>query len=121
MVKKTILSGVTPTGNLHIGNYLGAIRNWENYQTANNSVYAMIADLHAITTPQEPRRLTAKTLEIAKLLVACGLDTKERSGTVIFVQSHVPAHTELAWILTTLTPMGELQRMTQFKEKKEKT
>ena len=80
-------------------------------------VFAMIADLHAITIPQEPEILYKNTLGVAKLLLACGLDPKK---SVIFVQSQIPAHTELGWILNTLTPIGELERMTQFKEKKEK-
>lgn len=113
--KHLILSGVTPTGNLHIGNYLGAIAQWKTDKDAGHHVYAMIADLHALTTPQDPNQLRQKTMEIARLLLACGLEK-----SVLFVQSHISAHAELAWILNTITPVGELQRMTQFKEKTDK-
>lgn len=116
MEKPILLSGVQPSGVLHIGNYLGAIRQWADLQQ-DYQVFAMIADLHAITVPQEPEELRKKTLEIATLLVACGIDPEK---SVIFVQSHIPAHAELAWILNTITPLGELERMTQFKDKKEK-
>lgn len=114
--KKILLSGITPSGVLHIGNYLGALKQWVELQKTHR-VFAMIADLHAITTPQEPEKLRAKTLEVAALFVAAGIDP-ERS--VVFVQSHVPAHAQLAWMLNTFTPVGELERMTQFKEKKGK-
>lgn len=113
---QTLLSGVQPSGNFHIGNYLGAIRQWVEFQK-NHRVFAMIADLHAITIPQEPEMLRKNTLSVAKLLLACGIDPKT---SILFVQSQIPAHTELGWILNTLTPLGELERMTQFKEKKEK-
>ncbi len=113
---KTLLSGVQPSGNFHIGNYLGAIRQWVEFQKTHR-VFAMIADLHAITIPQEPEMLRKNTLNVARILLACGMDPKK---SVIFVQSQIPAHTELGWILNTLTPIGELERMTQFKEKKEK-
>lgn len=115
--KPIILSGVAPSGNFHIGNYLGAIKQWVRLQKKYR-VFAMIADLHAITTPQNPKKLHQKTLEIVALLVACGMDPKK---SVIFIQSHIPEHTELAWILNTITPIGELERMTQFKEKREKS
>ena len=109
----TILSGVQPTGSLNLGNYLGAIRNWVRMQ-AQYRCYFMIADLHAITVPQDPATLRANTLETAAAYIACGIDP-ERS--VIFVQSHAPAHAELAWVLGCNTPLGWLNRMTQFKEK----
>lgn len=112
-----LLSGITPSGVLHIGNYLGALKQWVELQETHR-VFAMVADLHAITSPQEPEKLRAKTLEVASLFIAAGIEPKQ---SVIFVQSHVPAHAELGWILNTLTPVGELQRMTQFKEKKEKS
>jgi len=114
--KQTLLSGVQPSGNFHIGNYLGAIKQWVEFQKTHR-VFAMIADLHAITIPQEPEMLHKNTLGVARILLACGLDPKK---SVIFVQSQIPAHTELGWILNTITPLGELERMTQFKEKKEK-
>ena len=113
---KTLLSGITPSGVLHIGNYLGALAQWVELQKTHR-VFAMVADLHAITTPQEPEKLRAKTYEVAALFAAAGIDPEK---SAVFAQSHVPAHAELGWILNTLTPVGELQRMTQFKEKKEK-
>lgn len=113
---KILLSGIQPSGNLHIGNYLGAIRQWAELQKSHR-VFVMIADLHAITVPQEPKILREKTLELAALLIACGIEPQK---SALFLQSHVPAHAEFGWILSTLTPVGELDRMTQFKEKKER-
>lgn len=115
MTTQTLLSGIMPSGNLHIGNYLGAIKQWVMLQDRFR-VFIMIADLHAITTPQEPAELHEKTLELALLLFSCGIDPKK---SVVFLQSHIPAHTELAWILNTITHLGELERMTQFKDKQE--
>lgn len=103
-----------PTGTPHIGNYLGAIRQWVDLQKEYR-VFIMIADLHAITTPQEPNELHLRTLELAGLLFACGISPET---STLFLQSHVPAHPELGWIFNTMTPMGELERMTQFKEKR---
>ncbi|MDP3772294.1 MAG: tryptophan--tRNA ligase [bacterium] len=127
MQKPTLLSGIQPSGVIHIGNYLGAIKQWVELQKTHH-VFAMIADLHAITIPQEPEKLRENTLRMVKLLVACGISAKGGSvsdgnpdESVLFVQSHVPAHTELGWILNTITPLGELERMTQFKEKQEKS
>lgn len=114
---RTLLSGIQPSGNIHIGNYLGALRQWADLQK-DYHVFAMIADLHAITLPQDPEELRKKTLEVAALLVACGIDPEK---SAIFIQSQVPAHAELAWVLNTITPLGELERMTQFKEKKDKS
>lgn len=113
MIKGRILSGVQPTGNLHLGNYLGAIRHWVALQSTHECFY-MLADLHAITVPQDPGKLRAATREAAAALVACGVDPEK---SAIFPQSAVPAHAELAWILGCLTPLGWLNRMTQFKEK----
>lgn len=115
MKKQIVLSGIRPSGVLHIGNYLGAIKQWVEMQRK-YQLFAMIADLHAITTPLDPKELYEKTLETARLYLACGIDPKK---SVIFIQSQVPAHLELAWILNTITPIGELERMTQFKDKKE--
>ncbi|MFY9462961.1 MAG: tryptophan--tRNA ligase [Candidatus Sungiibacteriota bacterium] len=115
MTKPILLSGIAPSGVIHIGNYLGAISQWVEMQKT-HSVFIMIADLHAITVPQEPKELRENTLRMAKLLIACGINPEQ---SVLFVQSHVPAHAELAWILNTITPLGELERMTQFKDKKE--
>jgi tryptophanyl-tRNA synthetase len=104
---------VQPSGLLHIGNYLGAIRNWVQLQEDYDCVYCAV-DLHAITVRQDRKELRARTLEVANTLLAAGIDPQR---SIVFVQSHVPAHCELAWILNTVTYMGELRRMTQFKEK----
>jgi tryptophanyl-tRNA synthetase len=113
MGKQLVLSGVQPTGNLHLGNYLGAIRTWvnEQYQYKN---YFFIADLHAITVPHDPQMLARNTYNLAALYLACGLNPEH---TAIFVQSHISAHAELAWLLNCITPLNWLQRMIQFKEK----
>ncbi len=108
-----IFSGVQPTGNLHLGNYLGAIKNWVAMQNDYDCIYCIV-DLHAITLPQDPAELSANTREVTAGLIAAGIDP-ERS--IIFNQSHVPAHAELAWLLNCFTPLGWLNRMTQFKEK----
>ena len=108
-----IFSGVQPTGNLHLGNYLGAIKNWVAMQNDYDCIYCIV-DLHAITLPQDPAELGANTREVTAGLIAAGIDP-ERS--IIFNQSHIPAHTELAWLLNCFTPLGWLNRMTQFKEK----
>jgi tryptophanyl-tRNA synthetase len=110
---KIILSGVQPTGNLHLGNYLGAIRNWVPMQTDAKCLFCIV-DLHAITVPQDPKALYNSTLETAAAYIACGIDPKK---SVIFNQSMVPGHAELAWIFNCHTPLGWLNRMTQFKEK----
>lgn len=114
--EQTLLSGIQPSGNLHIGNYLGAIKQWVALQKEYET-YILVVDLHAITVPQKPEKLRGDTLAIAKFLIACGIDPQK---TTLFVQSHVRAHSELGWILTTLTPLGELEKMTQFKEKGER-
>jgi tryptophanyl-tRNA synthetase len=111
---KRIFSGVQPTGNLHLGNYLGAIRNWVNLQSQDTECIYGIMNLHAITVPQEPQALRRATHEVAAALIACGIDPKK---SIIFQQSSVSAHAELAWILSCHTPLGWLNRMTQFKEK----
>ncbi|MEI9966615.1 MAG: tryptophan--tRNA ligase [Candidatus Moraniibacteriota bacterium] len=115
-MKKGIFSGIKPSGNLHIGNYLGAINQWLALQADYEALFCVV-DLHAITVPQEPATLRAKTLEIAKIYLAAGIDPNK---CTLFVQSHVPQHTELAWILNTLAMMGELGRMTQYKDKTNK-
>ena len=111
--KKRILSGIQPTGTFTLGNYVGAVRNWDALQSDYNCIY-MIANMHAITVRQTPADLRRQTREAAALLLACGIDP-DRS--VLFVQSHVPAHAELSWVLSCSTPFGELTRMHQFKEK----
>lgn len=110
---KRILSGIQPTGELHLGNYLGAIRNWVEIQEEYDS-FLFMADLHAITVPHDPKALAENTYKVAALYIACGIDP-ERS--TIFVQSHIPAHSELAWLFNCITPLNWLERMIQFKEK----
>ena len=109
-----ILSGVQPTGNLHLGNYLGAIRNWVALQDSHECLF-MLADLHAITVPQDPDKLRASVRETAAAYIACGVNPDK---SAIFHQSAVSAHAELGWILSCHTPLGWLNRMTQFKEKR---
>src|SRR6266542_5038839 len=108
-----VLSGIQPSGDFHLGNYIGAVRHWVTDQDRNDCFY-LIVDLHAITLPQDPRELRSRTIELATILLAAGIDP-ERS--TLFVQSHVPEHAELAWVLQCVATLGELRRMTQFKEK----
>ena len=108
-----IFSGIQPSGSLHIGNYLGAVKNWAELQHKYESFFCIV-DYHAITLPYEPADLRARTADMTLGLLAAGLDP---SKCTLFVQSRVPEHTELAWIFNTLTPLGELERQTQFKEK----
>jgi tryptophanyl-tRNA synthetase len=112
-MKKRVFSGIQSTGNTHIGNYIGAIRRWAAEQDIYDNIFCVV-DLHAITVPQDPRVLKAKTREVIGLLLAAGIDP-ERS--ILFVQSHVHEHSELAWILNCFIPMGWMGRMTQYKEK----
>ena len=114
-MKARVLSGVQPTGNLHIGNYLGALKNWVKIQYDYESIFCIV-DLHAITVYQEPNELRTKIRETAALFLAAGIDPKH---SAVVVQSSVPAHAELAWMLTCVTPIGWLYRMTQFKAKSE--
>lgn len=111
--RKRILSGVQPTGSLHLGNYLGAIKQWVSYQHDYDS-YFCVVDLHAITVPQDPKKLRTETLQAAAMYIASGIDPTK---STIFVQSHVPAHTELTWLFNCVTPMNWLERMIQYKEK----
>lgn len=111
--KKTIFSGAQPSGNITLGNYLGAIKNWVDLQKDYNCIYAMM-DLHSITVRQDPKALRQRTLDLLRLYIACGINPDEN---LLFVQSHVSAHAELGWILNCYTYMGELSRMTQFKAK----
>ncbi len=108
-----IFSGMQPTNQLHLGNYLGALKNWVGLQEQGETIFCVV-DLHAITVPQDPAVLAQSTREIAAAYIAAGIDTAK---SIIFAQSHVSAHAELAWILSCFTPMGWLNRMTQFKEK----
>lgn len=116
MVEKRIFSGIQPSGNLHIGNYLGAIRQWVDLQESHDALFCIV-DLHAITVPQDPAELRKKTLEIAKIYLASGIDPEK---STLFVQSQVPAHSELMWILNTIARLGDLEKMTQFKDKSQK-
>ena len=118
--KKTILSGVQPSGNLTIGNYLGAIRNWISLQDEKYEEYNFlycVMDMHAITVRQTPAELRRRTMETVALYLAAGVDPAK---SLIFVQSHVPAHAQLGWVLDCYTMFGELSRMTQFKDKSAK-
>lgn len=114
-MKKRVLSGIQPTGSPHIGNYLGALKNWAKIQYDYDSIYCIV-DLHAITIYQDPAELRGKILELAGMLLALGIDPKHSS---LVVQSSVPEHAELAWMLTCVTPVGWLERMTQYKAKTE--
>jgi tryptophanyl-tRNA synthetase len=114
-MKARVLSGVQPTGNLHIGNYLGALKNWVKIQYDYESIFCIV-DLHAITVYQKPDELRQKIRELAGLFLACGIDP---AHSAIVVQSSVPPHAELSWMLTCVTPIGWLYRMTQFKAKSE--
>ena len=116
IMNKRIFSGIQPSGNLHIGNYLGAIQNWVKLQDEFESIFCVV-DMHAITVPQNPEELKKRTIEIAKLYLASGIDPKKSS---IFIQSHVKEHAELAWVLNTIAKMPELDKMTQFKDKTQK-
>src|SRR6266705_2135676 len=112
-MKARVLSGMQPTGNLHIGNYLGALKSWVKIQYDYECIFCIV-DLHAITVYQDPKELRSKIIEIAALYLAAGIDPKQSS---VMVQSAVPAHAELAWMLTCVTPVGWLERMTQYKAK----
>lgn len=117
MEKKIVFSGVQPSGKLTIGNYLGAIKNWVELQDEYDCYYCIV-NLHAITVPQIPKDLRRSTLEVLALYLACGLDPEK---STIFIQSHVPAHAELTWVLNTMSYMGQLGRMTQYKEKSKRS
>ncbi|MBI5045914.1 MAG: tryptophan--tRNA ligase [Candidatus Niyogibacteria bacterium] len=117
-MKEVVFSGVAPSGNIHIGNYLGAIEQWVELQSSNKyqNIFCIV-DEHAITVPQNPEKLREKIREVTLLYLALGIDPKK---STIFIQSHVSEHAELAWLLNTVTPLGDLQRMTQFKDKAKK-
>ncbi|OGZ84523.1 MAG: tryptophan--tRNA ligase [Candidatus Staskawiczbacteria bacterium RIFOXYD1_FULL_39_28] len=108
-----IFSGIRPTGNIHIGNYLGAVKQWIELQKKNECVFCIV-DMHAITTPYDVKEMQKNIIDAASIYLAAGVDPEK---SIIFVQSGVKEHAELAWLLGTITPMGELSRMTQFKEK----
>ena len=113
MGRPRVLSGVQPTGALHLGNWLGAIRNWVDLQNDHDTFFCVV-DLHAVTVPHDPQRLANDTLTTAALYLACGLDPEK---STVFVQSQVAAHSELCWLLNCITPLNWLERMIQFKEK----
>ncbi|HEX7175248.1 MAG TPA: tryptophan--tRNA ligase, partial [Pyrinomonadaceae bacterium] len=113
---KRIFSGAQPTNNLHLGNYIGALRNWVDLQHEYESFFCIV-NLHAVTLPQDPRRLAEKTRELARVYLAAGIDPKV---STVFIQSDVPEHTELAWVLNCVARISELERMTQFKDKARK-
>ena len=115
-MKKVVFSGIQPSGNLHLGNYIGALKQWKEMQDEYECIYCIV-DLHAITVPQDPKVLREKSLEVAALYIACGLDPEKAH---IFIQSENPDHPFLAWILNCFTPIGQLERMTQFKDKAQK-
>ena len=112
-MKKRVFSGIQPTGDIHIGNYLGATKHWVAQQDNYDNIFCIV-DLHAITVPQDSKVLKAKIREVTGLLMAAGIDPEK---SILFVQSHIAAHAELAWILNCYIPMGWMQRMTQYKEK----
>ncbi|NET48935.1 MAG: tryptophan--tRNA ligase, partial [Merismopedia sp. SIO2A8] len=114
MARQRILSGIQPTGDLHLGNYLGAIRNWVDLQK-DYDCFLFMADLHAITVTHDPKVLAENTYKTAAIYLAAGIDVE--TASTIFVQSHIAAHSELGWLLTCITPLNWLQDMVQFKEK----
>ena len=114
--KPIILSGIQPSGNLCIANYMGAIKNWVSLQDDYDSIF-LIVDLHSLSVKQIPSDLRHRCLSFAAQYIACGIDPKK---SIIAIQSHISQHSELAWVLSSLTYMGELNRMTQFKDKSRK-
>lgn len=118
MSKPIIVSGIKPTGIINIGGYLGALKNWVELQNSGKyETYFFVADLHALTTETDAQRLRTRSLELAAEMIAAGIDPKK---STLFIQSHVPEHSELTWIFNCITPINELQRMTQFKDKSKK-
>jgi tryptophanyl-tRNA synthetase len=113
--KKRVFSGIQPTGKIHLGNYLGAVKFWVENQSKYDNIFCVV-DLHAVTIPEavRPRELKSKVLEVTALFIACGIDPQQ---SAIFTQSHISAHAELAWLLNCVTPVGWLERMTQYKSK----
>jgi tryptophanyl-tRNA synthetase len=114
---ETVFSGIQPTGGFHIGNYLGAVQNWVALVEQYRCLYCIV-DLHAMTQEYDPQKMPARVTEMTAELIACGIDP---ARSILFVQSQVPEHTELAWILNTVTPYGDLGRMTQFKDRSEQS
>lgn len=116
MTKDRVFSGIQPSGQITIGNYIGALRNFKNFQEEFQSIYCIV-DMHSLSNDQEPSELRRNTLDLLALYLANGLDPEE---TIIFIQSHVPAHSELQWILNSVVSVGQLERMTQYKDKSQK-
>ena len=116
MSKPVLFSGIQPSGVMTIGNYVGAVRNWVRLQETHQCLFSLV-DMHAITVPQDPEALRQRSLDFVALYLACGIDPEK---SVVFIQSHVPQHAELAWVLNCHAYMGELSRMTQFKDKAQK-
>lgn len=114
MQLKRVFSGIQPTGDIHLGNYLGAVKNWVDREKEYDNIFCVV-NSHAITIPQDPKVLREKTYELCAMLLACGL-----KDSTLFIQSEVQEHTSLGWLLTCITPMGDLNRMTQFKDKSQK-
>ena len=112
---KVLFTGIQPTGDIHLGNYFGAVANWVRLQRDYTS-YISVVDLHAVTIPYEPAEMPGKVRELATTLYACGIDMER---TTLFVQSEVPGHSDLTWLFNSITPLGELERMTQFKDKRD--
>ncbi len=112
-MKKRVFSGIQPTGNIHLGNYLGAIKGWVERQAEKENFFCIV-DLHSLTVPQDPENLRYQTRSLAAMLLAAGIDPEQ---SVLFIQSHVTAHAEASWLLNCVTPLGWLQRMTQYKDK----
>jgi len=112
---KVLFTGIQPTGDIHLGNYFGAVANWVRLQGDYTS-YISVVDLHAVTIPYEPAEMPGKVRELATTLYACGIDMER---TTLFVQSEVPGHADLTWLFNSITPLGELERMTQFKDKRD--
>ncbi len=117
--KKTVFSGIQPSGKITLGNYLGAVKNWVDFQEDCRCIFCVV-DEHAITVRQEPAKLRAQTFELLAQLIACGIDPEKYEDTVLYIQSHVPQHAQLSWLLNCYTMFGELSRMTQFKDKSSK-
>lgn len=113
MNKQRLFSGIQATGNLHLGNYLGAVQQWVKLQEEYDAMFCVV-DLHAITTPQDPEDLYRRTIDTARVFLASGIDAKEN---IVFAQSHVQEHAELCWILNSIARMGDMEKMTQFKDK----
>ncbi|MGC9327412.1 MAG: tryptophan--tRNA ligase, partial [Candidatus Hinthialibacter sp.] len=117
MSKKRVFSGIRPTGEIHIGNYFGALRNWVDIQDSYDCIYGVV-DYHAITTPFEAEKLPQLTFDTLAALLACGIDPQK---SALMLQSDVKEHVELSWVLSCIAPLGQMERMTQFKDKSQQS